>query len=561
MSRKWPKFDKLSRIVTALSLAACEGYVTDLGDESPGLAARLQSDEGVVESRLVTGTAAMGVARRGAQALTLPDGRVLVVGGQDTFGNGVARMELYSVHRNLWSNGPLLPVVPSRFVRSALLPGGRVLVVDDSGVFTANLATGAVVAASPPGGPIGDPALATLTTGEVLVLGRSGAATAAWRFTPGTPNDTWAAVAAPPLSGFMSATRLSDGRVFASSSNAAAIFSPATGTWQPAAASPVSRVRPQLFGLSGARVAAVDTDFCGVHHCDRAIDVYSADTNSWATVDMQEGHMQGAAAALLEDGRTLVVAGGVKWPVVNGAFTTQQVGARVEWVDLDTMQLKDPWNQESLSQPRAGIAGALTTDGRLLVAGGSDGVFGGNLVSGTELVAQRVATFEPTLGVPTCRSAFSGGCTSYAMGRGTRRPEVGTPNALKTAGVTCADGNSGTYLADESIEAVRVYSATGDSMTRGGQVNVLVDVWAWSAFTTDKLDIFIAADAANPTWQLVATRTPTRAGLNTLTATATIPSGFASLAAVRAQFRYQGSATACAAGPYNDRDDVAFEVY
>jgi bacterial leucyl aminopeptidase len=43
-----------------------------------------------------------------------------------------------------------------------------------------------------------------------------------------------------------------------------------------------------------------------------------------------------------------------------------------------------------------------------------------------------------------------------------------------------------------------------------------------------------------------------------LSATFTLPTG--SLQAVRAQFRYQGEASVCTTGPYNDHDDLIFHV-
>src|SRR5207302_5595253 len=52
--------------------------------------------------------------------------------------------------------------------------------------------------------------------------------------------------------------------------------------------------------------------------------------------------------------------------------------------------------------------------------------------------------------------------------------------------------------------------------------------------------------------------TPTAAGAQTLSANYTLPSG--SLQAVRAQFRYQGSASSCTTGSYNDHDDLIFAV-
>ena len=66
-------------------------------------------------------------------------------------------------------------------------------------------------------------------------------------------------------------------------------------------------------------------------------------------------------------------------------------------------------------------------------------------------------------------------------------------------------------------------------------------VWAYTTPSADHLDLYYAANAASPTWTLITTLTPTAAGAQTLSATYTLPAG--ALQAVRAQFRYQGSAS------------------
>ena len=87
---------------------------------------------------------------------------------------------------------------------------------------------------------------------------------------------------------------------------------------------------------------------------------------------------------------------------------------------------------------------------------------------------------------------------------------------------------------------------------------VTATVWAWSGFTSDSLDLYYAANANSPSWVLIGTIKPTKAGAQNLSATFTLPTG--SLQAVRAQFRYQGRASSCTSGAYNDRDDLIFAV-
>ena len=83
-------------------------------------------------------------------------------------------------------------------------------------------------------------------------------------------------------------------------------------------------------------------------------------------------------------------------------------------------------------------------------------------------------------------------------------------------------------------------------------------VWAYTASGSDKLDLYYAADAMSPAWTFLATLTPTATGAQVLSTTYTLPAG--SLQAVRARFRYGGTAVACGTGTYNDHDDLVFEV-
>jgi hypothetical protein len=107
-----------------------------------------------------------------------------------------------------------------------------------------------------------------------------------------------------------------------------------------------------------------------------------------------------------------------------------------------------------------------------------------------------------------------------------------------------------------------VVSVDGTNFAPGKQVRIEATVHVWPGGpTADRLDLYSAANANSPTWAAVATSiTPTasQGGIQTFTRTYTLPSG--GLQAVRAQFRYQGSASSCTSGAYNDRDDLVFAV-
>ena len=128
------------------------------------------------------------------------------------------------------------------------------------------------------------------------------------------------------------------------------------------------------------------------------------------------------------------------------------------------------------------------------------------------------------------------------------------PNTISS----CADGSSGTFHSDESNDRIVVASTGGGALTHGTSATVTATVWAWSGFTSDSLDLYYAANANSPSWVFIKTIKPTKAGAQTLSTSFTLPTG--SLQAVRAQFRYQGSASSCTTGAYNDHDDLVFAV-
>jgi leucyl aminopeptidase len=172
--------------------------------------------------------------------------------------------------------------------------------------------------------------------------------------------------------------------------------------------------------------------------------------------------------------------------------------------------------------------------------------------SGTALTA----AFDTALRAPRC-SAVGSSCDSAALltGRDGRGPEPNQPNTINAS---CTDGTSGTFHVDESNDRIRVSTTDGGLFAAGKTVRVEATVWAWTTPSSDRLDLYYAANAASPTWTFLATLTPSAAGAQTLSATYTLPAG--ALQAVRARFRYQGAAAACAAGSYIDHDDLVFAV-
>jgi hypothetical protein len=169
----------------------------------------------------------------------------------------------------------------------------------------------------------------------------------------------------------------------------------------------------------------------------------------------------------------------------------------------------------------------------------------------------QTAVYDVTLKAPSC-AVVGSSCDSgpsLLLGRDAKGPEPSQPNTINSS---CTDGTSGTFHSDESNDRIKVQTLDGTSFAEGKTVKVEATVWAWTTPASDRLDLYYAPNATSPTWTLIGTLTPTTAGSQVLSASYTLPAG--ALQAVRARFRYNGSATACGTGSYNDHDDLAFAV-
>ncbi|MBK8574248.1 MAG: S8 family serine peptidase [Elusimicrobia bacterium] len=169
-----------------------------------------------------------------------------------------------------------------------------------------------------------------------------------------------------------------------------------------------------------------------------------------------------------------------------------------------------------------------------------------------------VALFDPLLGVPLCSrpgAACASGGLLEARSEVDKFPEPNQPNTVLGG---CADGASGRYHNDESNDWVQVTSLNGRPLKAGSLVRVDAKVWAYST-KNNYLDLYISSDTAHPAWSLIATLRPNATRSTILSSTFTLPAG-GTIHAVRANFRYQGTAGVCSAGDYDDYDDLAFAV-
>jgi subtilisin family serine protease len=170
------------------------------------------------------------------------------------------------------------------------------------------------------------------------------------------------------------------------------------------------------------------------------------------------------------------------------------------------------------------------------------------------------AAFDAALQAPTCDQSSLRSCDtgSLIVGRGSMSGGAES-NAPNTVFDSCSDGNSGSFHVDESIDRITVRTDGGGAFAPGQTVTIDTTVWAWSTGSSDRLDLYYAADATDPSWTFIATVTPPSGGAQTISRSYTLPSG-GPLQAIRAVFRYRSSPGACVSGSYTDRDDVVFRV-
>src|SRR5262249_2941111 len=150
--------------------------------------------------------------------------------------------------------------------------------------------------------------------------------------------------------------------------------------------------------------------------------------------------------------------------------------------------------------------GAHTLSARAYDAAGNVGVSSGVPVT----LHNNLAAYDAVLKAPRC-SALAEACDSGVLliGRGTLGPEPNRPNTINAS---CADGPSGSYHSDESNDRIRVATVDGSPMALGKTVRIEATVWAYSGYTSDKLDLYYAANAASPSWTFLTTLTPPAAG-------------------------------------------------
>jgi hypothetical protein len=342
-----------------------------------------------------TTTGSMAEARFDFTATLLADGRVLVTGGDlgyDADPRALASAELYDPSTGAWT--PTGSMLTGRYRHTAtLLPDGKVLVaggnVNNSNVIgircclaTAELydpGTGAWTAT----GSMNAPRVAHLATllldGTVLVVGGDSYPNTGLerfpleRYDPGT--GTWSAAESSLSMGFgQTDILLPDGRVLFNDSS---LYDPSTESWSSTLNCCFGSDQPDTYSGGGTVTLLADGQVLGAGGSSRVPStepgltsrliakltaaLYDPVGGGWrATGSMHVGHVD-ATATLLPDGRVLIVGGSTE-----GFPTTA----------LTTAELYDPstgtWDMtSSLAEGRYAQKAILLLDGTVLVVGGS----------------------------------------------------------------------------------------------------------------------------------------------------------------------------------------------
>ena len=317
--------------------------------------------------------ASLAIGRYYHTATTLPNGKVLVAGGNRPSGNSfvfIGEAELYDPATDHWSSaGTLVP--PLAYHAATLLPNGKVLL------------TGGCEPTTPAPPQLYDPA------------------TNSW---------TYAGVTVPLARLFPTATLLADGRVLLVGGRygstgpilaSAGLFDPGTNTWTPVPDMAHERIQHAATLLSNGKVIVTGgVDAQGERIV--AAEVYDPVSNTWSSGGNLAHARDSHSATRLLDQTVLVAAGTgpIELPFSLGTALGELSSSEIydpahnSWTSTSTEDCEqesenigDPRPAGCLRVQRTGHTATLLPDGTVLAAGGITADRDGSLPDGTVLAA------------------------------------------------------------------------------------------------------------------------------------------------------------------------------
>lgn len=318
-----------------------------------------------------TPTGSLAAARAFHTATLLGNGEVLVAGG--LFADGVvepsylASAELYDPAAGTWTATGSLATARSDHT-ATLLGNGNVLVTGGQLLMTIGPSTAAV--------PLGSAELFDLATGKWTATGAL--ATARVQHT---------------------ATVLGNGKVLvvggysASFLASAEVYDPATGTWTATGALATARAYHIASLLQNGKVLVAGG--LGKDGSLASAEVYDPVTGTWTATGALATARNSFGATLLENGKVLVVGGNSRV----GAGTVALKSAELYEPTMGTWMATGP-----LATWRTGRTSTLLGNGKVLVAGGSDGA---DSLASAELFDPATGTWMATSSLATPRRAHT----------------------------------------------------------------------------------------------------------------------------------------------------------
>ncbi len=327
---------------------------------------------------------AMRVPRMGHRFLTLPDGSVLALGGQDLNGSGIVSMERYDPANDLWKPAGTLPF--STLQAAVLLPSsGKVLVASAAAELQLYDPTTGTFAS---GGKF-----ATLTRLEqlhVLLDGRLFASDGKRVEILQSETDVWRASTAASVDHAYggSFTLMANGNILAAGGAPVAnftiadseVFDPSLEKWTSVGRLATSRTNHASILLPNGKVLAVGGSTGSIaHYCGcgwtavAQTELFDPVNGVWSSAGSLAIRRQGFSVTLLPTGQVAVVGGNV-WNDVD-SLPTGGFGRKLP-LPLNSVEAYDPptnaWQPwGSLLAARSGHAALLMSNGKLLVSNGS----------------------------------------------------------------------------------------------------------------------------------------------------------------------------------------------